>query len=155
MFTPGPKTSFDHLRWFGWSWTIGGWIVRNRAMLYDVAAIEGPSKTSWRFLIMFKNLVTMPEIVEYRTIIARRRATYLDVMRRRGCLYHIFTCSHVHGLLTMSCHGRATSYDIVRDRTTTVRLNHFQMLTSASRQTIIVKSYDLVRLSYDGRTMSY
>ena len=30
-----------------------------------------------------------------------------------------------------------------------------QMLTSASRQTIILKSYDLIRLSYDGRTMSY
>ena len=59
---------------------------------------------------MFINLVAIPEIVEYRTIIARRR----------GCLYHIFTCSHVHGLLTMLCHGRATSHDIVRDRTTIV-----------------------------------
>ena len=28
-------------------------------------------------------------------------------------------------------------------------------MTSASRQTSIVKSYDLVQLSYDGRTISY
>ena len=103
----------------------------------------------------------MPEIVEYP---ARRRATSLDVMRRcatalnvmrrRGCLYHIFTCSHVHGLLMMLCHGRATSYDSVRDRTTIV-LHRVQMLNSAFRQAIIVKSYDLIRLSYDGLTMSY
>ena len=77
--------------------------------------------TSWRFLAMFKNLVAMPEIVSYN-----HRATScdlsLDVMRHRGCLYHIFTCSHVHGHLTMLCHVRATSYDIVRDRTNIVRL---------------------------------
>ena len=47
----------------------------DRAMLYDIAVIEGQSTTSWRFLVMFKNRVAMPEIVEYCTIIARRRAT--------------------------------------------------------------------------------
>ena len=99
---------------------------------------------------MFKNLVAMPEIVEYRTTIARRRATSPDVMRRCGCLYHISTCSHVHGLLTMLCHVRATSYDIAQP---SYDCNRIQMLTSASRQTI--NPNEIVRLSYDGRTMSY
>ena len=85
-----------------------GWIVRNRAMLYDVAAIDEPMTTSWRFFVIFQNLVAMPDIVEYRTIIARRRANSLDVMRRRGCLYHIFTCSH--DVVPWSC-------DILRHRT--------------------------------------
>ena len=108
--------------------------MRNRAMLYDIAAIEGPSTTSWRFLVMFKNLVAMPDRIvqssrdiccdarEYRTIIVQRRVTSVDIMRRRGCLYHILTCSYVHGLLMLSCHGCPTSYDIVRDRTTILRL---------------------------------
>ena len=51
--------------------------MRNGAMLYDAVAIEGPSTTYWWFLVMFKNLVAMPEIVEYRMIITRRRATYI------------------------------------------------------------------------------
>ena len=80
--------------------------MRSHAMLYDVAAIEGPSTTSWRFLVMFKHVVA---IVEYRTIIVRRRATSLDVMRRRGCLYPSVACSHVHILLSMLFHGPVTS----------------------------------------------
>ena len=86
-----------------------------------------------------------------------RLTSSLDAMRRRGCLYHIFACSYVHGILTpmMLCHGHATSYDMVRDRTTIVQFNRVQMMTSASRQTTIVKSYYLIRLSYDGRTMPY
>ena len=44
-----------------------GWIVRNRAMLYDVAFIKGPSTTSCRFFVMFKNQVAMPDIVVYNT----------------------------------------------------------------------------------------
>ena len=103
--------------------------MRNRAMSYDVAAIEGPNTTSWRFL---------PVIVVYRTIIARRRATSLDVMRCRGCLYHMFICPHEHGLLTMSCHGLTTSYEIAQPLYDCNRVQ----LTSISRQTIIVKSYD-------------
>ena len=59
---------------------IAGLIVRNRAMLYDVAAIEGSRTRYWQFLVMFKNLVAIPEIVEYRIIIAGRRATSLDAM---------------------------------------------------------------------------
>ena len=44
-----------------------------------------------------------------------------------------------------------TSYEISQP---SYDCNRVQMLTSASRQTIIVKSCDPVRLSYDGRTSS-
>ena len=120
----GLKTSYDHLRWekFGWSWAIGGGggVVRNRAMLCDVAAIEGPRTTSWQFLVMFKNMVSMPDIVEYRTMIARRRATSLDIMRCRGCcLFHV---SHV---LTCTAFSRCCAIVVlrhrIRDRTIIVR----------------------------------
>ena len=128
----------------------GGWIVRNRGMSYDVAAIEGHRTTSWRLLVMFKNMVAMPEIAEYRTIVVRRRSTSLDVMRCRGCLYHTLTCSHLHVLLMMLCHGCATSYDIVCDRTTIVRLQSF-----SDDDQLIGNHSEVVRLSYVGRTMSY
>ena len=109
-----------------------GWIVRNRAMLYDVEAIEGPSTTSWRFLVMFKNLVATPEVVEYCTIIARRRAASLDIMRRRGYLYHIFTCSHCTAFSRCSMVLRriTTSYEIAQS---SYDCNRVQMLTSVSR----------------------
>ena len=44
---------------------------------------------------------------------ARRRATPLDAMPRRGYAYNICICSHRHGLLTVLCHGSATSCDII------------------------------------------
>ena len=68
--------------------------LRHRTTTCDGRSLcdRGPS-----FLVMFKSQAAMPELVEYR------RATYLDVMRRRGCLYHICTCSHVHGLRTICC----------------------------------------------------
>ena len=53
---------------------------------------------------------------------------------------------------TIVVHGRATSYDIAPP---SYDCNRVQMLTSASRQTIIVKSYDIVRSSHDSRTRSY
>ena len=50
------------------------------------------------------------------------------------------------------------SYNVVRHRTKShnhrTTLPHDRMMMSASRQTIVVKSYDLVRLSDDGRKMS-
>ena len=51
---------------------------------------------------MFKNLVAMPEIVEYRTIIARLRATYL--LRRATSrmfvpYFHMLSCARPsHGV---------------------------------------------------------
>ena len=39
-------------------------------------------------------------------IIAQRLAISLDFMRCRRCLYRVLhTCSHMHGLLAMLCHG--------------------------------------------------
>jgi hypothetical protein len=35
-------------------------VVRNFAMLHDIAAIGGSRTTSWWFLIMFKNLAAIP-----------------------------------------------------------------------------------------------
>ena len=87
---------------------------------------------------MYTNLVAMPQIVEYRTVIARRRVTSLvaDVLIYTP-YFHLFLCSRPsHDVVSWSC-----EYDYNRAQT--------------SRQTIIVKSYDLVRLSYDGRIMLY
>ena len=104
-----------------------GWIVRDRAMLYDARRCDTRD-------------------LEYRTIVARRRATSLYVMRRPACVYHIFTCSLV---ASWSC-------DVLRRRTRSHN-HHTTVIVFRCwlQQTIIVKSYDLVRLSYHGCTMSY
>ena len=129
------------------------WALRHRTTTCDGRSLgdRGPS----RWMVMFKTWPlptgTKPGCdardLEYRTIIARRRATYLDVMRGRGC--HI--CSHV---LMWTAFSRCCSM-VVRRLTTSYEIaqpsydcNRVQ--TSASRQTIIVKSSDLVRLSCDG-----
>ena len=152
VVTLGLKTSYDHFQWakFGGSWTIGG----ESCVIVRCYTTSQPSSGLARRLggvwSCSKTWLRCPRL--YRTIIARRCATSIDVMRRRGWLCHICTCSHVHCLLMMLCIGRMTSYEIAQP---SYDCNRVQMLTSASRQTITVKSYDLIRLSYDGRTMSY
>ena len=104
----GRRTSYNHLRWvkFGWSWTIWGWIVRNRAVLYDVAAIEGHRTTSWRFLVMFTPWFRFRD-VEYHTIIAWRHAT----SRMYVPYFHMFLFVWPsHDVVPWSC-------DVLRHRT--------------------------------------
>ena len=62
------------------------------------------------------------------------------------------TFSHVLTCCAMVVRRLTTSYEIAQE---SYDFNRVQKMTSASWQTIIVKSYDLIRLSYDGRTMSY
>ena len=64
--TPGLITFYDYLRWVNFG--VSGAIVRNRATLNDVSAIEEPRTTSWWFSVMSKNLATcmIPGIVGHR-----------------------------------------------------------------------------------------
>ena len=106
----GHTGPFGHRTMFGWSWIIGG----ESCVIVRCYTTSQPSRAKHDVLAVFGH-VQKPDCdardrLEYRTIITRRRVTSLDFMRRRGYLYHIFTCSHVHGLLTMLCHGRAKSY---------------------------------------------
>ena len=45
----------------------------------------------------------------------------------------------------MLCHGRATSDDIVRSRTVTYGLNRVPTMVSVYQQTMVMKSYNLIR----------
>ena len=58
--------------------------MHNRTTSHDVSAIGGLPTTSSQFLVMFKNLATIPGIVCDRTIIVQRRTmTSYDVILRR------------------------------------------------------------------------
>ena len=65
---------------------------------------------------------------------------------------HVLMCTVFSRCCAMIVRRPVASYEIAQP---SYDCNRVQMLTPASRQTIILKSYNLVRLSYDGRTMSY
>ena len=118
----------------------------NRVALY-CAAIGEP----WRCLVMIKNLDAIPEIllllplrvlntwkeccctviVGYHTIIARRRLS---------------PAWPYHDVVPWSCDV------MLRGCTTIVRFS--SCAYDGFRQTIVMQSYNFVRLSYDGRTIS-
>ena len=119
------KTPYDHLRWTKFGWS---WTIGcESCVIVRCYTTSQPSRGIARLLVGFGYF---SKTWLYRTIIARRS--------------HLYGPSH--DVVSWSC-------DVLRDHTIIVRL--VQMMTSASRQTIIVKSNDLLRLSYDGRTMSY
>ena len=85
--------------------------MRNRAMSYDVAAIEGPRTTSWRFVVMLKNLVAMPEIiVQSSRDIVRLLLTYCDVADVYTIFSHVLIARPSHDIVPWSC-------DVLRHRT--------------------------------------
>ena len=124
-----------------------------RAMLCDVIRRRSHRGASHDVLAVFGH-VQKPGfdvracIVSYIILsrnVLRYRLTSCDVADLCTVFYiHVLTCTTFSRCCAM-----------VRDRATIVNFIIVQMLISASRQTIIIKSYDLIRLSYDGRTMSY
>ena len=103
---------------------------------------------------MFKNLVAMPEIVEYRTIIAQRRATSLDscnIADAYTIFSHVLTCMAFSRCCAMVVRRFTTSYDIAQPSYDFNRVHTMTSVFSFSAD----NHSDFVRLSYDGRAMSY
>ena len=101
------------------------------------------STTSWRFLVMIQNMDAIPEIVGYRTIIARRLVTSLDVMPSCGYLFtpyfHMFSPARAsHDVVPWACNTTSFRFHDDFNRT----------MASASRQTIVMQSYDFHMILY-------
>ena len=157
MVTPGLKTSCDHLLTICEVWVIvdhPGWIVRNRAMLHDVAAIEGASMTYWRLLVMFKSSRESCDI-SWRDATSRMFSStcHIFTCARPICTFIVAMCIWINIYLSIYHDVVPWSYDVVRHRTRSH--NHRPTIIVFRLQLLTVKSYNLVRLSYDGRTMSY
>ena len=117
--------------------------MRNRATLHDVAVIGGQSHDVLAVFGQVQNLAAILDHVGYLEMIVRCRTTSHDTVRRRGLSYDI--CAIIFG------RRRTILSMIVRRRKISSRIVRFTYVL-ASHQAIIVKSYVIVRLSYDYRT---
>ena len=150
------------LRWviLGWLRTIGGKscdVVRRRSHRGPISRCLGSfwscSKTCCdsRSCGISKDYRAMSYDVTY------------DIVRRRGSSHYIcaIDVQSRHTTSSMIVRRRKTQYKIVRHRTTVIRSSYDHRATLiyktilASHHAIIVKSYVIVRLSFDCRMMSY
>ena len=119
--------------------------MRNRATLHNVTATGGPRTMSCCFSVMFKNLAAISGIVGYRTIIVRRRTSSRLIVRH----FHLFHLKIlIKDIARPSYDVVRWSCDVLRHRTKShdhrTILPRDPTMMSASRQTIVVKSFDLV-----------
>ena len=148
---------YDHLRWlkFGWLWTIGSEscviVWRYAASQPSVSLVQrlccfwSWSKTWMRFPILYGIVPSSREVVWHRL-------APCHVAPIHTIFSYVLTCSAFSQYYIMVVRHLTRSYEVARP---SYDFDRVPMIASASRKTMVIQSYNLVWMSYDGRAMSY